>query len=64
MDYFDFGGKWGMECLNTKFPLPTLQCAGYRLTIFPMVLSSGSLVTIALLRSPFSTEFWNGGSQR
>ena len=24
-----FGGKWGSECLNTSFPLPTLQCAGY-----------------------------------
>ena len=21
--------KWGTECLNTKFPLPTLLCAGY-----------------------------------
>ena len=21
-----FGGKWGTECLNTKFPLPTLLC--------------------------------------
>ena len=20
--------KWGTECLNTRFPLPTLQCAG------------------------------------
>ena len=25
----EFGGEWGMECLNTKFPLPTLLCAGY-----------------------------------
>ena len=25
----EFGRKWGMECLNTKFPLPTLLCAGY-----------------------------------
>ena len=24
-----FGGKWGTECLNTRFPLPTLLCAGY-----------------------------------
>ena len=21
--------KWGTECLNTRFPLPTLLCAGY-----------------------------------
>ena len=24
-----FSGKWGTECLKTRFPLPTLQCAGY-----------------------------------
>ena len=23
------GGRWGTECLNTRFPLPTLLCAGY-----------------------------------
>ena len=22
------GGKWGTECLNNRFPLPTLLCAG------------------------------------
>ena len=25
----EFGRKWGTECLNIRFPLPTLQCAGY-----------------------------------
>ena len=25
----EFGGKWGMECFNTRFPLPILLCAGY-----------------------------------
>ena len=25
----EFGRKWGKECLNTRFPLPTLQCEGY-----------------------------------
>ena len=24
-----FGGKWGTEFLNTRFPLPNLLCAGY-----------------------------------
>ena len=24
----EIGGKWGTECLNTRFPLPTLLCAG------------------------------------
>ena len=26
----ELGGKWGTECLNTRFPLPTLLCAEYR----------------------------------
>ena len=26
----EFGGKWGTECLNTRLPLPTLLCSGYR----------------------------------
>ena len=25
----EFGRKWGTEWLNTRFPLPTLLCAGY-----------------------------------
>ena len=25
----EFGRKWGTECLNTRFPLPTLLCVGY-----------------------------------
>ena len=25
----NFGRKWGTECLNTRFPLPILLCAGY-----------------------------------
>ena len=25
----EFGGKWGMECLNTLLPLPTLLCTEY-----------------------------------
>ena len=25
----EFGRKWGTELLNTRFPLPTLLCAGY-----------------------------------
>ena len=25
----EYDRKWGMECLNTRFPLPTLLCAGY-----------------------------------
>ena len=25
----EIGGKWGTECLNTRFPLSTLLCTGY-----------------------------------
>ena len=25
----EFSGKWGTECLNTRFPLPTLLSGGY-----------------------------------
>ena len=25
----EFGRNWGTECRNTRFPLSTLQCAGY-----------------------------------
>ena len=25
----ELGGKWGTECLNARFPLSTLLCAGY-----------------------------------
>ena len=24
----ELGGKWGTECLDARFPLPTLLCAG------------------------------------
>ena len=27
------GRKWGTECLNTRFPLPTLQCVGYSVKV-------------------------------
>ena len=29
----EFGGKWGTECFNTRFSLPTLLCAGYDVKI-------------------------------
>ena len=35
----DFGGKWGMECLNTRFPLPTLLCAGYSVRLILYILN-------------------------
>lgn len=31
MSILCFGGKWGTEILDTKFPVPTLLFAGYSL---------------------------------
>ena len=36
----EFGRKWGMETidsLNTRFPLPTLQCAGYNVKLIIII---------------------------
>ena len=30
----EFGRKWETECLNTRFPLPTLLCARYSVKQF------------------------------
>ena len=32
-----FGGKWGMECFNTRLPLPTLLCAGYSVKLIKLL---------------------------
>ena len=29
----EIGGKWGTECLITRFPLPALLCAGYNVNL-------------------------------
>ena len=29
----ELGGKWGTECHNTRFPLPTLLCAEYNVKL-------------------------------
>ena len=29
----EFGGKWVTECLNYRFPMLTLLCAGYRVKL-------------------------------
>ena len=35
----EFGRKWGTEGLNTRFPLPTLLCAGYSEELFVLILN-------------------------
>ena len=32
------GTKWETECLNTKFPLPTLPCAGFSMKLIYLFL--------------------------
>ena len=38
----EIGGKWGTECLKTRFPLPTLLFAGYneKINIINIVINS------------------------
>ena len=33
----EFSGKWRTECLNTRFPVPTVLCAGYILKLIAAV---------------------------
>ena len=39
----EFGEKWGTECLNTRFPLPILLCAGYSVKLIFIYYQSMSL---------------------
>ena len=32
------GRKWGTECLNTRFPLATVLCAGYSVNLIYFIL--------------------------
>ena len=32
----ELGGEWGTECLNIRFPLPTLMCAGYSVKLLKL----------------------------
>ena len=33
----EFGSMWETECLNTRFPLPTLLCAGYSVKLINFI---------------------------
>ena len=33
----EHGKKWETECLNTRFPLPTLLCAGYSVKLIYLI---------------------------
>ena len=34
----------GTECLNTRFPLPTLPCAGYSVKLIYIVISYNNII--------------------
>ena len=57
------GGKWGTECLNTRFPLPTLLCAGYSVKLEKNCYDN---IICAVLSSVIqkTIEFrWNGNNE-
>ena len=39
----EIGGKWRTECLNTRFPLLTLLCAGYSVNLKKCIIYHYSL---------------------
>ena len=48
-----FGRNWGTECLNTKFPVPTMLCAGYSVKLILIYfLCLGTFGRIILLILP------------
>ena len=47
----EFGRKWATECFNTRFPLPTLLCAGYSVKLFFYYLTLSTNERVALFVS-------------
>ena len=54
----EFGTKWGTECLNTRFPLPTLLCAEYSVKLifylFYFLLCTVIFTCVLLLHAIYS----------
>ena len=48
----EFGRKWGTECLKTRFPLPTLLCAGYSVKLIFYLILLGIELTTCRVNSP------------
>ena len=44
----EFGGKWGTKCLNTRFPLHILLCAGYSVKLILILLKRRMVTTITI----------------
>ena len=49
-------GKWRTECLNTRFPLPTLLCVGYSVKLIYLFYF---YPWIEAIREPFNVNLWN-----
>ena len=63
----EFGGKWEIEYLITRFPLPTLLCAGYsvKLIFFLNRKQSLNLIRIYIfVRHHLDTVTYQIGSTR
>ena len=52
----EFGGKWGVECLNTRLPLPTL--------LYTTSASAGYIVKMKKKRLRISSEDESGRDER
>ena len=49
----ELGGKSGTECLNTRFPLPILLCAGYSVKLSLFYFKNKFSITFNFLFSLF-----------
>ena len=57
----EFGRKWGTECLNISFPLPTLLCAGYSvkpISYFGPLVSHVSYPTLNYIYFTTRARLW------
>ena len=52
----ELGGKWGTRCLNTRFPLPTLLCAGYSVKLKKKKFTK-IIVNFSITHLPISTNY-------
>ena len=48
----EVGGKWGTECLYTKFPLPTLLCMGYSVKLMKYLIKNNNNLLIIFYSFP------------
>ena len=55
----ELGGKWGTVCLNTRFPLPFLLCAGYSVKLIYFILLNYLCIFIRQSAGlSFANQYW------